>query len=158
MRHTEGYSLVEAVLVISVFTIIAAVAVPSLMRARARVDVAAARRAFVSTHNLARRVAAQYGSLARLHIDPKEHRFWVTVDTSAGPGHPVEDTVGPVTHVAAQFGGVKLSSNRRLICYHPFGLGTAQGSCELPNATLVFARSDVVDTVTVSRLGRVRRR
>ena len=158
MHRNAGFSLTEVILVIGVLTIMGAIVVPSLMRARARVDVAAARRAFESTHDLARQVAAQYGSLARLHIDPDRHRFWVTIDTSSAPGGRGEDTIGPVTHVAGQFGGVTLSSNRRLICYHPYGLGTAQGSCELPNATLVFARSRVVDTVTVSRLGRVRRR
>lgn len=158
MRRSEGLSLLETMVVIAMLGVMAVIALPSLVRARARLDVSAARGAFVSTHALARQVAAQYGSLSKLHLEAADDRFWVTVDTSSVPGREVQDTVGPVTHVGLQFGGVQFSSNRRLLCLHPYGLATAQRECELPNATVIFERRGVADTVTISRLGRVRRR
>lgn len=158
MRATRGVSLIEAVLVIAVLSAAAFIAAPRLVEAHARAQVTAARRAFAAAHALARQVAAQYGAIGKLHLDANDHRFWVTVDTSAVPGLVVEDTVGPVTFVGGRFGGVKIQSSRRLLCFSPHGLGTARGECELPNATVIFRLGSVADTLVISRLGRVRRR
>lgn len=145
-------------LVIVVFGILALIAFPGLVRALARVEVAAARDAFASTHALARQVAAQYGRLSKLHVDPIDNKFWLTVDTSSRPGVEVEDTVRPIVLVGEQFAGVRIASNRRLLCFDPRGLGTAAGACNLPNATIVFSRAGAADTVTISRVGRLVKR
>jgi Tfp pilus assembly protein FimT len=155
---SPGLSLAEVMVTIVVLGLVMLIGVPSLMRARARVDVAAARDAFVATHGLARQVAVQYGRLSRLHLDPRRNGFWVTADTGSIPGRPVLDTVMPPVFLAERFGGVSLEAAPRVLCFDPRGIATPRGDCDLPNATLVFRRGGFADTVTISRLGRVRRR
>lgn len=158
LNRNAGFSLAEAVVVAAAIGLAALIAFPSLVRARARVDVAAAREAFAATHDLARQVAAQYGRLSRLHLDPDAGRFWVTVDTATAPGRQVLDTVQPVVRVAEQFGGVEIEAEPHTFCFDARGLATARADCGLPNATVVFRRGSVADTVAVSRLGRLHRR
>jgi Tfp pilus assembly protein FimT len=150
--------LAEALLTTAAIGLAALIAFPSLVRARARVDVAAAREAFAATHALAREVAAQYGRLCRLHLDPHGNRFWVTVDTAVVPGPEALDTVQPIVWVEEQFGGVQIDAAPHTFCFDARGLATARADCDLPNATVVFRRGDVADTVAVSRLGRLYRR
>ena len=153
-----GFSLAEAVVVSAAIAVMALVALPGLFRARARADVAAAREAFAATHSLARQVASQYGRVCKLHLDPSGNRFWVTVDTgSAGVGSAL-DTVQPVVAVGERFGGVRIEAAPRTFCFDHRGLSTLRGDCGLPNATIVFRRGSISDTVTISRLGRVLRR
>ena len=154
----RGFSIFEVLVVVVVLGLVAGIAFPLLSKARARVDVAAAREAFSASHSLARQVAGQYGRLCRLHLDPSSNRFWVTVDTSTVPGLQRVDTVRPVVRVADQHGGVRVEGRRMTFCFDPRGLATARGDCDLPNATLVFRRGGVADTVTISRLGRLLRR
>jgi type II secretory pathway pseudopilin PulG len=156
--NVEGFSLVEALIVVTLVGLLAALALPALSEARAKANLAAARDAFAAAHALARQVAPQYGRLARLWIDPPAGRFWVTVDTSTVPDRSVLDTVGPLVDVGSRFGGVRLDSNRRALCFDPNGLGTAAVGCELPNATVIFRRRGFADTVTTSRLGRLLKR
>lgn len=155
---SSGFSVMELMLVITVIGILAAITVPAAVRSRARADLHAARNALASAIGLARQVATQYGRLGQLHIDPDRNVFWVTVDTGSAPGQPVQDTVGEMVHVGPMFGGVRLRANRRLLCFNSRGLGTAAGDCELPNATIVFERLTLAETLTVSRLGRTRKR
>ncbi len=153
-----GFSLAEALFVATAIGLAALVAFPSLVRARARVDVAAAREAFAATHALARQVAAQYGRLCRLHLDPDDNRFWVTVDTAHMMGRGILDTVQPIVRVDEQFGGVQIDAAPHTFCFDARGLATARADCDLPNATIVFRRGGVADTVAISRLGRLYRR
>ncbi len=157
-RRIAGLTLVEIFLVIATLGTLFAVAAPILIRSRARTDVAAAREAFVSSLALTRQVAGQYGRLCRLHLDPVENRFWVTADTSATPGIQALDTVQPVVIVGERFGGVNVEATARVFCFDARGLATARAGCDLPNATVIFRRGSVADTLTISRQGRVLRR
>jgi type II secretory pathway pseudopilin PulG len=158
MRSTEGISLVEIAVVLVVLGAVLVIALPSLARARARVEVMAARENFTTLHALARQISAQYGRISRLHVDPGGGRVWVTVDTSSQAGSEVRDTIGEIWITGGEAGGVWLEGKPRTICFDPRGLATARGDCDLPNATLVFRCGAVADTITISRLGRVLRR
>jgi type II secretory pathway pseudopilin PulG len=149
---------VEVLVAISAMGVLALVAVPRLASALARADVSAAREAFAASHTMARQVAVQYGRLSKFHLDPQRNSFWVTADTSSVPGLQVLDTIQEVVDVGERFGGVRLEARRQTFCFHPSGLATALGNCDLPNATVLFRRGSVVDTVTISRLGRLRKR
>ncbi len=154
----KAFSLLELLLVIALFALLGLIALPRIARARAAAEVAAARRAFAAAHALARQVAAQYGGLSRLHLEPVSGRVWVTVDTSAVPGITVLDTVGPVLDIDGSFASVRVEGRPRTLCFDPRGLGTARGNCDLPNATLVFRLGGLADTLTISRLGRLIKR
>ncbi|UCC82057.1 MAG: hypothetical protein JSW46_13760 [Gemmatimonadota bacterium] len=159
MRSTKGVSLAEVAVVVVVVGIVLLVALPSLGRARARVEVMAARESFAALHALARQISAQYGRTSKLHLDPAGSRVWVTVDTSSQAGSEVLDTIGGIALNGGAVGrGVRLEGTPRTFCFDPRGLATARGDCDLPNATLVFRSGAVADTITVSRLGRVLRR
>jgi len=158
MRAAGGFSLVETLIVIVILGVVLAIAFPRLVRARARIDVTAAREAFGSAHSLARQVAGQYGRLGKLHLDPNGNSFWITIDTSSIPGLQILDTIRPVVDIDGQFGGVRVDAKPKTFCFDPRGLPTARGACDLPNATIVFSRGRVADTVTISRLGRLLRR
>lgn len=158
MRSTRGISLAEAAVVLVVLGAVLLIALPSLARARARVQVAAASENFATLHALARQISVQYGRISRLHLDPAGGRAWVTVDTSTQLGLEVLDTISGVTLAGGDIGGVQLEAGPRTFCFDPRGLATARGDCDLPNATLVFRSGAVADTITVSRLGRLLRR
>jgi len=158
MRVSWGFSLMEALFAMAIMGVVLAIAFPRLVRARARVDVAAASGAFGSAHSLARQVAGQYGRPGRLHLDPNGNSFWITIDTSSLPGLQILDTIRPVVDIDRQFGGVRVHAKPKTFCFDPRGLPTARGTCDLPNATIVFRRGSVADTVTISRLGRLLRR
>ncbi len=155
----RGYSIIEVLWTLALLGILAALAGASMLASRDRARVAAARGAFSATHSLARQVAARYGRASKLWIDSRAGSFWLTVDTTAAPwGGGIEDTVREVVNVGDRFGGVRISSTRRLLCFDPSGLATAIGECELLNATIVLWRGRVADTITIFRLGRLRDR
>jgi Tfp pilus assembly protein FimT len=153
----RGFSFVELVSIVAILALLALIALPALARSRARANVTAAKNAFAATLALARQSAVQYGRLARLHLDPEINAFWVTVDTGTFLNAPRIDTVGPLIGVTDRFGGVEIDATDVTICFDPRGLATPRADCDLPNTTIVFRRGNAVDTVTLSRLGRLRR-
>lgn len=156
MRSKSGVSLVEAVIVLVVLGLVLLIALPSLARARARVELMVAGESFAALHALARQISVQYGRISRLHFDPAGGRAWVTVDTSSQGVWEVLDTVGQVVLGGAGVGaGVRLEGTPRTFCFDPRGLGTARADCDLPNGTLVFRCGTLADTMTISRLGRL---
>ncbi len=154
----RGTSLVEVLVVLGALAALVLIAVPGLTRARAKVEVASARQAFAASHALARQIAAQYGRLSYLHVEPPTNRFWVTSDTGNSAGTVVLDTIGPIVQVDVRFAGVHLEGSTRTFCFDPRGHATARGNCDLPNATVVFRSGAAADTVTISRLGRLLKR
>ncbi len=80
------------------------------------------------------------------------------VDTAHVAGLEVLDTVQPVVQVDGQVGCVQIDAAPHTFCFDARGLATARADCDLPNATIVFRRGAVADTVAISRLGRLYRR
>lgn len=151
-------TVVEMLLVILVIGFLALGLFPRLNKTRAQAHVRAARDAFASSHALARQVAAQYGRLARLHLDPAAGRFWITTDTSSAASPSRLDTVQSVVSVPELFAGVTVQGRAQVFCFDPSGVATARGDCDLPNATIIFRHAGVADTVAISRLGRLWKR
>jgi prepilin-type N-terminal cleavage/methylation domain-containing protein len=150
----RGFTLVEAMMVVSIIAVVAATAGPRLSEALRRRTTASAADQFVLTHSLARSAAIRYGRVAQLHVDAAGGRFWVDVDTSAN-GIGQRGTVAYVRDVNGD--GLSMSSTRSLLCFDARGLASILGTCEPGDAKVIFTDGDRADTVTTTLLGKVLR-
>lgn len=136
-----GFTLVELAVVLAVAGILAAVSLPAISRFRDGMGVRAATAESYALFGSARHLAILHARPATLEVDTLRRRLIVRsgVDTIR---------VRPLGAVH----GVRLSASRLTTTYGPNGV--AQG---VSNLTLVIRRGSSADTLTVSRLGRVRR-
>jgi len=151
MRNT-GFTLMEMLIAVGIFGGLLAIGAPSFVRELGATKTRAAVNQLVSAHGLARATAIRSGTVAELHIDATQAKFWIEVDTSqAGAG--VMDTVGTVREVGG--GNFVMTSSRSLVCFDGRGLATTAGSCAAGDLLVTFAMGERVDTVMASPLGKV---
>ncbi len=136
----NGFTLLELLVVIVVAGIVLALGLPRFTVARDAHAVRAAIDVLSGGFSLARETA-----LAR------RTPVAVVFDTAAGVVR-IRSAGGPIrrSDLFASF-GVAVAANRDSAVYDPRGLGYG-----LSNLTVVVRRGNFVDTLTVSRLGRVR--
>ena len=152
--HRQGFTLIEAIIVAGIIGIVAAAGGPKISAALHRRTTASAADQFVLTHSLTRSTALRYGRIAQLHVDAAAQTFWVDVDTSAN-GIGQRATIADVRYVSDY--GLRMASNRALLCFDARGLASTIGSCESGDATVIFSDGVVADTVTATILGKVLR-
>lgn len=136
-----GTTLVELVTVLSLVAIVLAMGLP---RWRAQLDRAAATAAANSaaaTLDRARQSAVRSGAPATVRVDERRGSLTVTVG---------RDTLA--TLPLGTLHGVTLRASRDSITFAPTGLGYGAA-----NTQLVIVRRSAAETVSVSRLGRIRR-
>ena len=152
--NRDGFTLVEAAIVVSFVGLLAGVTFPRIADIQSRFAVRGSVTAFMSAHSLARASAIRAGGVAELHIDATNDRFWIEVDTTlAGSG--VTDTIGFIVDVGDQ--GVTLSSTQSLICFEARGMPSSSSGCATTGATISFSYESVVDTITTTTLGKILR-
>jgi Tfp pilus assembly protein FimT len=135
-----AHTLPELALTLALLGIVAGTAVPKVAATAARWHVRAAARETVDALVLAREAALARGAVATFAVDTA--RGEVTV-TCAG------DTI--TRRALAALHGVRVAASGDSVRYAPDGLATG-----VSNTTLLLARGALVDSVVVSRLGRVR--
>jgi len=140
MRAHKGFTIVETAMVLAISSALAAITLPRAWSFVDRMEVRGAVAEIESMFSLARHVAIARGSQATLDLDPGRR----TVSIRAGIAVIQSRDVG-VAH------GVLLNTNRTSITYSPIGVGYGAA-----NFSLIVSRRNVVDTIVVSRLGRVR--
>ena len=150
----RGFTMIEAILVMTVMAIVAATGGPRLSAALHRRTTASAADQFVLTHSLSRSTALRYGRVAQLHIDAPGNRFWVDVDTSAN-GIGQRATIAYVRDVSGS--GLTMTSTRALLCFDPRGISSTSGSCEPGDASVIFSDGAMADTVKTTALGKALR-
>ena len=154
LRSTCGLTLLELVMVIFVVGLVLGLTLPLASSLAGRFRAGSARDVFVSYYARARAAGVQYGREGRLRIDASNGRFWVEVDTGES-GALATDTIGMVSDVRRDYGGVIMFSTKQLLCFDSRGLPFTGGSCEPHDASIIFQRADHADTVQLSLGGTV---
>lgn len=152
LRQPRGFTAVELIVALAILAGLAAIFLPALGRTEPRKSVTSARDAFASLHASARASAIQYGRMSRIRIAPP-HKMWVEVTNTAGG----IDTLGRVMHLDSEFSRVQVSASGTTLCYGPRGLPVWPTGCDNPDASIVFSKNNVVDTVRISAAGRLLR-
>lgn len=137
----SGFTLLETILVVTIIGILTGFAIPNTRRALDRIAVSNATADAVSTLELARHLAMTRGERVSVDIDSGHARL--TLRAGA-------DTIRQRDEKAIH--GVRYAPSRSPVVYSPLGLGFG-----VSNLTLIVTRGAAAETVTVSRLGRVRR-
>jgi prepilin-type N-terminal cleavage/methylation domain-containing protein len=138
-RH--GFTLVEIGIVVALLGILAGFALPRFAEVRDRLAVRGATSSVVFALASARHAAIRRATRVAVTIDTSTAQVFVR----AGP-----DTLERLD--LRDIHGVSLEASRDSVAYAPTGLGFGAA-----NARLVLRRGAAADTITVSRLGRVRR-
>lgn len=138
VRH--AFTTLELTIVICIVAVLSAIAVPQAARVRDRIQVRAAVTEIESLFGAARHLAIARTTQARVEIDTVSRIVSVVV---------AADTVRQGA-VGAEL-GVDLIATRSGMSYSPTGVGYGAA-----NLSVVVRRGSAVDTIFVSRLGRVR--
>ena len=154
MTRRHGFTMIETIIVLALIGIVAAIGGPKISAALQRRTTASAADQFTLTHSLSRSTAIRYGRVAQLHIDAAGGRFWIDVDTSAN-GTGQRATIAYVRDVSTS--GLTMTSTRALLCFDALGLPATTGSCESPDANVVFSDGATADTIATTALGKVLR-
>lgn len=137
----RGATLVEAAVVLSIAGVLLGVCVVPVRRLFDGIQVRNATAAVAGSLALARSAAVARSEFVQVALDAANARLTITSGA---------DTIA-IESLRARF-GVTLEASAALIRYSPLGHGWG-----LSNARVIARRGAAADTLTVSRLGRVRR-
>jgi prepilin-type N-terminal cleavage/methylation domain-containing protein len=138
MRH--AFTLIELVITLCVLSILSAIALPRAGRLLDSIHVHSASAEVQTMFSAARHAAIARGAQSMVEIDTVRQNVSVSI---------ASDTI--LTRAFRPEHGVRLSATRLKMSYAPTGMGHGAA-----NLSVVVRRNSIVDTVFVSRLGRVR--
>jgi Tfp pilus assembly protein FimT len=136
----RGATLVELTVTVALLGILAGISVPRLASVVDRASVRGASQDVVLALAAARAAATRRGDYISFVADPRAGRVRVV---SRGETLFERDL--------ARVHGVRLEASRESVTFAPTGLGWGAA-----NTTIIVSRGDRSDTITTSRLGRVR--
>ena len=140
LRARRAYTVLEMAIVVAMIGLLLAIALPRVAAVRDRASVRAAMTDLSAAFSLARRSALSRRALVSVVLDTASG----TVEVHSGNTRLWRRTLG------GSF-GIVLGANRDSAVYDPRGLGYG-----VSNLSLSVRRGEMVDTLTMSRLGRVR--
>jgi len=139
----KGFSLIELVFVLCIIMALAAVGIPRLQPFLDRIAADHAAREVTTALALARHGAVLHSVRSRLtiaadtlRIDRLEQGGWIPWKRRPGPDHL----------------GVAMETSNPVVTFGPSGMGWG-----VSNTKVVLWRGSQVETITVSRVGRVKR-
>ena len=137
----DGHTLVEQLVVMALLGVMAAIGTVGLSRILDSVNVHIAAREIADLFAIARDEATSTGNRTAVRVDSIGGRVVV---------HAGEDTIARFS--TADGGDVVLHSSRDSMAYAPSGLGYGAA-----NMSVIVRKGSFAETLTVSRLGRLRR-
>jgi Tfp pilus assembly protein FimT len=140
VRNRAAFTIVESTLVIALIAALTAITIPRASGFIDGIEVRGAITEIESMFSLARHTAIARGSQISFDIDAPRGILSIRSGTE----------ILRAREVGAAH-GVSLATNRTSITYSPIGVGYGAA-----NFSLIVSRGRAVDTVVVSRLGRVR--
>ena len=139
----RGATLPELMTVTLIIAVVASIATLPLRRTLDRIAVAGAAQRFASVHETARQTAIARATLVRYELARDSAAVALATRNALGAWDTLRVwTLGPVQVAASQ----------RAVTFSPLGVGYGAS-----NSRVVFARGAAVETLTVSRTGRLRR-
>ena len=138
MRH--AFTIIELTVTVCILSILSAITIPWVGDLLDRVKVRSAAVEIESLFSAARHIAIARSAQSTVEIDPVAQ----SISVSVGSDTVRKRDIG-ATH------DVRLSSSRARMSYAATGMGYGAA-----NLSVVVRRNEAVDTVFVSRLGRVR--
>jgi len=142
-RH--GFSLIEMLIVMVVIGLTSLIALPKLNAAFTHSNIISAKSKLASLYSIARSTAVSSGQTAILRVNGNQVYVYARPRLKAGAG--TVDTITTPTNLSTQF-GVTLSGGVDSVRISPNGLG-------LDSAVIILTKSSWLDTVIISRYGRV---
>ena len=137
----QGVTLLELAVVLAIIGVLCALGIPRLLRFMDRSHVRHATNEIVTAMAVARTAAVT----RQAHVTVRFDRVRSAVTVISGTDTLLTRELGAVY-------GISLLASRDSSAYAPTGLGYGAA-----NQTVVVTRGDVMDSVIISRLGRVRR-
>jgi len=145
VARRDGFTLVEALIVVVVVSLTLAITLPKFNDAVAQSNLTNARSKVTSLYASARSSSASSGRATYVHF--AGDRVYVTATPRRLPGAGTQDTLTPPEDVYTQY-GVDVDSNQDSIRIDPAGLSR-------DSARIVLTKGARADTVRISRFGRV---
>jgi prepilin-type N-terminal cleavage/methylation domain-containing protein len=139
----RGFSLPELLVVLGIIAVVTLLAIPRFGDILDWVAADGAAHDVTTALAVARGAAITQSTLARLDIGPDSLRIDIRQD---GAWDPYRRYPGPMSR------GVQLEVSNPEVIFGPSGLGWGTA-----NSTITLRRGDRVETVTTSRVGRVKR-
>src|SRR2546423_866133 len=135
-----GFTLAEITVTLCILGVLTAIAMPQTAKLIDRIQVRGAVNDIESAFSGARHIAIARSAQSTVEIDTAAREIYVSVN-----GDTVRERKVGADH------GVQISASRTRMTYAATGVGYGAA-----NLSVVVRRSSAVDTVVVSRLGRVR--
>ena len=136
----RAFSVIELTIVMAALAILSAIAIPGAARLLDRIRVRAAVIEIESLFGAARHLAIARSTQANVEIDTVARVVAVTVGSDT-----VRESAAGAQH------GVELATNRSSMTYAATGIGYGAA-----NLSIIVRKGSAIDTIVVSRLGRVR--